>query len=312
MLLAANAVGQEGLLLTTDADTCVSPDWVAENVAEINAGADAVAGMAIIDPADAAALPARLIDDEARTEVYATLLDEIAWLLDRDEADPWPRHTEHSGASIAVRANWHGRVGGIPSVSLGEDRAFFEQLRQADARIRHSRNVTVTVSGRTSGRAKGGMADTISRRLQLPDPYLDDRLEPAEVWARRIQWRAAVRAAWSDHVFDDRMCGLAAALHVPIATVQRSLAAETFGQGWDLLQRRSPLLCRHLVPASDLEREIKVATCIVERIRFRRRSSARGYQGDIAAFAGADGSSDPAWYARGNDEPPRRRFAPPP
>ena len=42
--------GPYGIILTTDADCRVSDDWIASNLAEIDAGADAVAGMAILDP----------------------------------------------------------------------------------------------------------------------------------------------------------------------------------------------------------------------------------------------------------------------
>ncbi|WP_457836115.1 hypothetical protein, partial [Staphylococcus aureus] len=76
-------------------------------------------------------------------------------------------------------AAWR-RVGGLEPTPLGEDRAFADRLRRADCRIRHAPEVWVTVSGRIEGRAVGGMADTIRRRLSRPDTLLDDRLEPAE------------------------------------------------------------------------------------------------------------------------------------
>jgi hypothetical protein len=53
-----------------------------------------------------------------------------------------------------------------PGTPLGEDRAFFDALRRVDARIRHVPGVRVVVSARIVGRAPGGMADTMRRRVE--------------------------------------------------------------------------------------------------------------------------------------------------
>lgn len=193
---AADLAGPTGLVLCTDADAIVPPNWLAANLAEIAAGADAVAGQAEIDPVEARAIPAVLHDDNARECAYAALVNEIDWRLDPDPADPWPRHDQHSGASIAVTVAAYRASGGIPPVPLGEDRAFFDALRRIDARIRHAPGVRVTVSGRTEGRAAGGMADTIRRRLTCPDTVLDPRLQPAPLVWRRALARRAAREAW--------------------------------------------------------------------------------------------------------------------
>ena len=50
----------DGVLLTTDADSRVAPDWVARNIAALDAGADAVAGRLSIDADDEALLPPSL------------------------------------------------------------------------------------------------------------------------------------------------------------------------------------------------------------------------------------------------------------
>ena len=112
---ALSLAGYNGIILTTDADSKVATNWIAANIAAIDAGSDAVAGMAVLDDRDAAALPERLLIDDEKEVTFRTLLDEIDWLLDPDAADPWPRHTEHSGASIAVRARFLALAGGMPA-----------------------------------------------------------------------------------------------------------------------------------------------------------------------------------------------------
>ncbi len=242
MQAAAMLAGPSGLLLTSDADGQVDPDWLAATLAAIADGADAVAGWVDLHPIEWGQIPARLHEDDARECAYDALLDTIHARLDPDPADPAPRHTQNSGASIAVTAEAYRRCGGVPSIPSGEDRALIAALRRVDARVRHAPEVHVTVSGRTLGRSKGGMADTIRRRMTQPDPFIDDRLEPAAACARRARSRAALRAAYGDPGRDLRP--LARALELEPATLARHLAAPYFGQAWDAVERVAPALAR--------------------------------------------------------------------
>jgi len=194
---AAALVGLEGILVTTDADARVPPGWLAANLAAIAMGADAVAGQVEIEPFGARLVPQHLHEIDTRECNYAALLDEIRSLLDPDPADPWPRHDQQCGASIAVTTAAYRHAGGMPLVPLAEDRAaFFGNLRQIDARIRHAPEVRVVVSARLHGRAQGGMADTIRRRITRVDPFLDARLEPAGDAARRARACGQLRRMW--------------------------------------------------------------------------------------------------------------------
>jgi len=261
---AAALAGDDGIVLTTDADGRVPPDWLRRNLQAIAAGADAVAGRALIDPADEARIPLALREADARECRYAVLLDEINASIDPDASDPWPRHDEHSGASIAVTVDAMHRAGGVPALPLGEDRAFFDGLRRIDARIRHAPDVCVMVSGRTDGRARGGMADTIRRRLVCPDVFLDDRLEPARDAVQRARLRRRARLAWAESVLDYwTILALARDLQLPAAFVREKLAGRRFGAAWDELQGASPALRRRSVPAAAVAHQIAVATAIL-------------------------------------------------
>lgn len=264
MKRAEELVDDHGILLTTDADACVEPDWLALNLRELGRGADAVAGRIELDPSDAALIPAKLHEDDARECLYANLLDRINAVLDPDPVDPWPRHSEHSGASIAVTVSAYRRAGGIPNVSLGEDRAFFAALRRVDARIRHAPEVRVVVSGRTIGRAVGGMADTIRRRMIRPDETIDDRLEPAEDAARRYRLRQLARTAHSrrDELGAASMA-LAEVLRLPCAEVIRALSLSPFGAAWTELEKTSLALIKRDVAVRDLENQTLLARSIL-------------------------------------------------
>ena len=289
---AAKLASADGVLLCTDADAQVAPDWLAANMWYIRNGADAVAGRAVIDPVDAAAIPAILHEDDARECAYAAMLDEIDWLLDPDPADPWPRHTEHSGASICVTAEAFRRSGGIPPLPVGEDRAFFNALRRIDARLRHAPDVWVTVSGRIHGRATGGMADTIRRRLTTQDLFLDDALEPVVARVQRARMRRKLRRLFNRE--EQAMTGLSHALGCTPAVLATALRCSTFGMAWELIEAQSAALSRAPVPVAALPHETAQAERILLALREQRS-------------AGDDGPRHPS--EPGTDQPHLRQRA---
>ncbi len=261
---ASAMAGEGGPLLCTDADGCVANDWLAANLYHLRHGADAVAGRALIDPVEADQIPARLHEADAREYAYAAVLDEIESLLDPDPADPWPRHTEHSGASICVTQAAFHRAGGIPAMPVGEDRAFFAALRRIDANIRHAPEVCVVVSGRIQGRAAGGMADTIRRRLVSPDRYLDDALEPATNRARRVRLRCRFRQAFRN---GEDLGQLASSAGVVVQGMQTIEAQTTFGAAWEAFEARCSELARVRIGVDRLPREMERAQMLRKFVR---------------------------------------------
>lgn len=277
MALAAAVAGSAGILFTTDADGRVAPDWLSTNLAAMALGAEAVCGRAEIDPIEARAIPDHLHADDAAEIAYGTALDQIHDLVDPDPNDPWPRHTEHSGASIAVTVDAWARAGGVPGLSSGEDRGFLKALRQVDVPIRHAPDVVVTVSGRILGRAPGGMAETMARRIIRQDEALDDDLESAADCLRRAQARAMLRILfeWRHHderasFSADRSVSVPSCLllgkHVglPPELIVRWLDAPYFGTAWARLEAESPLLTRRHVPRAELAGHHEAANRIVQ------------------------------------------------
>ena len=261
---AAALVGQRGALLTTDADGRVPPHWVATNLAWLRAGMDAVCGMAAIDPVDEATIPAHLVADDAVETRYTELLDEIDSLLDPRPSDPWPRHTHRSGASIAVGAAVYRAVGGVPAVHYGEDRALIAALERRDCKIRHDRNLQVIVSGRVVGRAEGGMAATIARRMLVQDRWADDRLEAPEGAMRRARLRAEARLIWAGNRGIER---LAVELGVSVEDLAMMMRGPWFGAAWTDIEAASPTLRRKPIAMAELAQGVRQAERLLARLR---------------------------------------------
>jgi hypothetical protein len=275
--------GPDCVLMTTDADSRVYSNWIAANFDSLRDGADAVAGRVELDRADAQKIPTRLHEDDAQECEYDRLLDQIRERLDPDPSDPWPRHTEHSGASIAVKLDVYLRAGGLPAIPIGEDRAFFEALRKVDAKIRHAPDVRVVVSGRIIGRAVGGMADTIRRRLAKPDRTLDERVEPARTAARRAWMRRLFGAIWrGSEAWAQPLMELAHKSQVSEPELKRLLVSRYFGEAWAQLEVRSPVLTRRPVMRKDLNLEMNRARQILCAINRRVAADKRAVATSLA------------------------------
>src|SRR5271154_153746 len=164
---------RDGVILTTDADSQVAPNWIAENLAAFEAGAEAVLGRIDLD-GECKFLPDALHRRGELEDTYERLLTELSWLLAPLEHNPWPHPATISGASLGITRSAYCRVGRLPRVPLGEDKALVALLSRQDARIRYCPTVHVTTSGRTNGRAPGGVADTLRIRSKEPDAPCDE------------------------------------------------------------------------------------------------------------------------------------------
>lgn len=151
------------VIASTDADTCVAPDWIARTIDHLDAGADAIAGRALTRRLDRAALGAVALHRLNLLGRYYTALDWLRADLAPEQHDPWPRHFYEGGASIALTLEWYRRIGGAPTPPVAEDRALFAAVRAGVGRVRHPLDVRVFTSSRTEGRAPGGMADAFAR-----------------------------------------------------------------------------------------------------------------------------------------------------
>lgn len=195
--LGCRMVGMDGVLLTTDADTWVRQDWIAQNLAELDR-ADLICGTVLGQPDEARALPAAISAHGSAEWDYVNASNALAAALDPRPHDPAPPHHNAAGASLAVTARIYAAVGGLPVIQMGEDRAFAALIEAHDYRVRYSDLAIVETSCRMQGRTVGGMAGALRARAFEADPFADEWLEGARAFVARHQLRGALRAAWPD------------------------------------------------------------------------------------------------------------------
>ena len=230
--------GRKAVILSTDADTVVASDWVAQNLRAIHAGADAVGGVIELMDGDLDSLPSGARTSYLRDREYQALVAELEHWLDPQEGDAWPRHLEHFGASLACTAEIYERSGGLPPVKPLEDVAFVDALRSVGARLRHDLKVVVRTSGRLDGRAEVGLSGQLRIWQQMSESEQPHLVQSSEWLIHRFQRLRDLR----------RLC-----------VTGESMAPQIYPVAWQNrlidLQRRS-LSTNQLLLAIDCERLI--------------------------------------------------------
>ncbi len=147
-LVLADHLRHEIWLASTDADSRVAPSWLRRQLRWARTGLAGVSGLVT------------LAEVEAR----------VAYRYDRFITRQGARfgHSHIHGANLGVRADWWTRVGGFPSVRCGEDQQLWRRLAAAGAETVGVTDLGVTTSGRTEGRASGGLAQLLATLDEVP------------------------------------------------------------------------------------------------------------------------------------------------
>ncbi len=144
---ALHAAGQPGgLIACTDADTQPEPQWLTHQLALVDSGARAIAGLVELDePLPPSILARREHSAAARLRRVRTI-------------DPSAGHHHFAGASLGITADTYLAVGGLEPLRALEDEAFAERLAAHRVGVVRSPDVRVRTSARRDGRAVRGLA----------------------------------------------------------------------------------------------------------------------------------------------------------
>jgi hypothetical protein len=241
--------GPQGLILSTDADTLAAPDWLAACRAEVAAGAVAVGGRILTRPeapesaessiSEAGCLeasPLAVRRTQLRDATYYLLRNQLECLLDPCPTDPWPRHHQHFGASLALTVAAYRQVGGLPVVRYLEDEALWRALCRHDLPVRHSPRVRVTTSARQQGRVEVGLSwqlrEWAADALEHREPQVECPRQLAGLWQARHELRACWQGRSQPTPAGFREWALM--LGVQAGEMHEKLhKAQSFGEFWD-------------------------------------------------------------------------------
>jgi cellulose synthase/poly-beta-1,6-N-acetylglucosamine synthase-like glycosyltransferase len=136
-------------LANTDADSQPHFDWIVRQLQLADDGYCGVAGIVRIQP-----------DDLERPEILQAFLSEYALSADGS-------HPHVHGANLGIRADAYMDAGGWRDLAVAEDHALWACVRARGWHVISSIASVVTTSGRLCGRARGGFADALRRKIEL-------------------------------------------------------------------------------------------------------------------------------------------------
>lgn len=183
---------EDGILVSTDADTRPPPQWLHATICGFARGADIVGGRIVIDSREE--MPHEVVALKKAHDAYWEAVREIEDALDPLPWNPAPRHGDHTGASLALRGGLYARCGGVPLLRSGEDRALVAAATACGGRLAHPADVFTFVSSRRDGRAEGGMAQAMQEMFDLAASGKPLSMPDFGHWRERALWRRRLRA----------------------------------------------------------------------------------------------------------------------
>lgn len=267
-----------GVIASTDGDSQVSSTWIAANLYEIACGADAVGGRIITNSAGRAKLDPYTRACFLREVAYRYLIAELESYLDPDPFDPFPRHYQHYGASLAVTVEMYALAGGLPAVRTPEDVAFYNALLRENARFRHSPLVRVITSARQIGRTNNGLANQLNEWTKMGRQNQVFLVESAQAIETRLIARYQLRKIWKavlngSQVTSSQVAPISEALGINTQwLVQELTQPNTFGQLFEQVEQQ--MLYKQIwntrFPCVDIKEAIlDLRSCVAEKRKIK-------------------------------------------
>ncbi len=141
----------DGILVSTDADSQLAPDFVTELMQTF--------ALPDVHAAGAMLLVKEEIDGNVFNDLrhYFSLEKQLRQHAQQHAAFD-PVHSHFSGAGFAVRQRMYAAVGGLSPLPYNEDKYFYQKLLQRDACIKMNDRLIIHTSSRLAGRTEWGMA----------------------------------------------------------------------------------------------------------------------------------------------------------
>jgi len=223
----------DGIISSTDGDSCVDELWIWQIMQEMAKGCDVVGGLILTEIEECAAKKYHLLDLR-----YQNLIAKREDMVDPQPHNPWPSHFQCFGANFSITCKMYAQAGRLPEVSCLEDVAFYKILEMHDAKIRKSPYVKVLTSTRKNGRVEKGLSQQLAYFEEIGCQKEDLKVECAQAIISRLKIKKSLRELWK-HFHSNRHTQDPQFVAKPLNEVQIMYwlsKYETFGAVWEEAQ----------------------------------------------------------------------------
>ena len=187
-----HVAGRKGIIVSTDADSEVAADWVHHILREIDQGADVIGGRIL--PRNTPEVSRR---HHLRDVTYRFLKSRLESTIDPQLSNPWPRHFQCYGPSLAVTCEMYEKAGRLPVIPFLEDEEFRKALKRIDSKIRNSPHVRIYTSGRLDGRVKFGFSVQLQQWSEMSLKCEEQKVETLRTLIFKFEFKNRLRAIWN-------------------------------------------------------------------------------------------------------------------
>lgn len=251
-----------GIIMTTDADTIVSQDWICQNIREITEGADAVGGRILFKEDDLNNLDSNTLLFHEEDEKYQLLVAEFeTHMLENFDCNKTGHH-QHFNGSFAVTTGCYEKAGGIPEVTHLEDCAFYEQLLRIDAKVRHSTDVKVKTSARYIGRTEIGLSNQLHLWSKIDPENKNFLVESFESLWTRFTLKKKLYDLWKRREKEtlnlpEELERIDENMMISEDMISQFSLTTYFGEWFQCIKNQNEIKWREKFPSSPIEEAIK-------------------------------------------------------
>ncbi len=173
----------KGIIASTDGDSEVDEAWINNIILAMEKGIDVVGGRILSKNTPNSSRLYHL-----QNVTYRYYMSKLESVINPCAHDPWPRHFQCYGPSIAVTCDTYNRAGRLPVLPFLEDEEFRKALYRIDAKVRMCPKVKVYTSARLVGKVDFGFsvqlqvwADMKTNNRQIVEETLDALIEKFEL-----------------------------------------------------------------------------------------------------------------------------------
>lgn len=226
-----------GIIASTDGDSEVDQYWVYNIMLAMSKNVDVVGGRII-----PIATPKLSKLFHLQNVTYRYYVSQLDALLNPSLHDPWPRHFQCFGPSVAVTCDIYERAGRLPAIPFLEDEEFRKALNRIDAKIRMCPSVKVYTSSRLEGKVGFGFSVQLQRWGEMHKNgekiYVDTLESLSEIFKGKYQ----LKTCWKNLESKEKM-GILTEVSTRLKVDLKWLTGELpnhryFGTLWERVEKR--------------------------------------------------------------------------